>query len=616
MKDILKDRDDRWLKNATLPGFTHMSYASYKEMIEAVASKEIEEVPENKEGLAAWMANIGGYAGTPNYANSTVGCNDALNPYWSFNEDDDVPLPIDAEIKGTSLGGMGLVYKEMYQQYQQILWVTFGTPKFNTTLNFKSNSVNSSLASIMNKGDNSGIWLTVANLLEDGFILALELPFLPLLGAAALFNKLIGFGNRNISSYYTVKNAMPLYYRMVNTLLSQIAVAMGLYSVTGSEISKAVANKYRGSVPEVLKNGPDIYAIKNRRAKYLIKNNNPQDWDSERLYKESMSKTPDTGIFDSITGAIGGFCDFITDTVGEIVEVASSDAQGSSQYLGFRIEKSTSSSETISNSVGESGYASQLNAQAAEGFSKMFDDMKLVDRDSMIGQGIEAAKGFARKLSDRYDVTGQAAVRLGGAYYDIPETWKNSSFSRSYSVRMKLESRLGDPVSIFQSIYVPLACWMVAALPRQVGKKSYTSPFVIQAFSKGMIATPLCMVTSLSITRGDSEFGWTIDNLPRSIDLNINLQDLNPSMYVGLADSSFMEILEHNDTMSNYISTLTGMSLADFDYLKRRTFRAIDDIALIQKNTTLSPRYWGTKLGNTGIMRALFATHKGMLEGS
>ena len=616
MKKILKDRDDRWLKNATLPGFTHMSFASYKAMVEAVARKEIHEVPDNKEGIEAWMTHISGYAGTPNYANSTVGCNDALNPYWSFNEDDDVPLPIDAEVRGTALGGMGLVYKEMYQQYQQILWVTFGTPKFNTTLNFQSNSVNTSLASIMNKGDNSGIWAVVKDLLEDGFILALELPFLPLIGAAALFNKLVGFGDRNISSYYTVKNAMPLYYRMVNTLLSQIAVSMGLYSATGSKVSKQVAKKYRGSVPEILKDGPDIYAIKNRRAKFLIKNNNPDDWNSDRLYKEAMSKKTDPSIFDSITGAIGGFVDYVTDFVGEVVEVASSDAQGSSQYLGFRIEKSTSSSETISNSVGESGYASQLNAQASESFSKMFDNMKLIDKDSFIGKGIDAAKGLGKKIVDKIDVTGQAAIRLGGAYYDIPETWKNSSFSRSYSVRMKLESRLGDPVSIFQTIYVPLACWMVAALPRQTGKKSYTSPFVMQAFSKGMIATPLAMVTSLSITRGDSEFGWTIDNLPRSVDLNINIQDLNPSMYVGLADGSFMEILEHNDTMSNYISTLSGMSLADFDYLKRRSFRALDDIALIQKNTTLSPRYWGTKIGNTGIMRALHVTAKGMLAGS
>ena len=341
--NIVKDRDPGWLRNSTVPGVTKTSFKSYKDIVKSVAKREMEEAPSNKEGITQWLDAIGGFAGTPNYSNSSVGCNDAFNPYWSFNEDDDIPLPMDKEIPGTALGGMGLVYKEMYQQYQQILWVTFGTPKFNTSLNFQQGAVNSSLASLMNRGDNSAVWVTLGRLLGDGFVFALELPFLPLLGAAALFKKLVGFGSKNVSAYYTIKNAMPLYYRMVNTLLCQIAPAMGLYSASSTKKSSEVMAKYKGSVPEVLADGPDIYAMKNRRAKALLRKNRPESWDSERIFKESMSKHPKTSIFDAVTGAIGGFVDTIVDPIKKAATIAASEAQGSGQYIGFRIEKSMGS---------------------------------------------------------------------------------------------------------------------------------------------------------------------------------------------------------------------------------------------------------------------------------
>src|SRR5699024_8216171 len=107
--------------------------------------------------------------------------------------------------------------------------------------------------------------------------------------------------------------------------------------------------------------------------------------------------------------------------------------------------------------------------------------------------------GFLREFS----ITGMASSILTGTIFvDIPEIWQSSSFSKNYSFNITLRAPYGDKVSIFQSIYIPLAMLIALAFPRSGGRNAYGTPFLIRAYSSGMFAIPLGIIDSFSITRG------------------------------------------------------------------------------------------------------------------
>lgn len=634
MKKVL-DTSSSWLRS-NIPTIIDTDFVSYKDGLKAASQIAKAEQDPNADVLDEWINNLTGYITIPSLDNSSVGGNNAWNPYWSFNEDDDIPLPMDKE-RPDGLGGMGVAYKEVYQQFQQLLWVSFGVPKFNNVAAFSANAVDRNLTSLMNLADGRSILNKLTGLLSDAVVLLIETPYLPYIIAAKLYDHATTYGEVRQSAYFSFKYAMPLYYRMVNTLLSQIAVGMGLYSGSAGDgvsgESEKIKRKYIYNMPHILKSGPDIYEMKHRRIKALkgatkLKNGSDSLYKHMKDMKDPDSKGEVDGLFNYMTGVIKPVIAAVTNAYNEFVEVTDAEAQGASHFLGFRIEKGLGSSESLSNSVGESGYAANLNSQAASAMDKMFSNNVNAIRDmsentdggwwnwvtGTTAKVIHSAEAGFNYVIDKVGMGGQASLKLGGVFRDVPQTWKGSSFNKSYSIRLKLESRLGDPVSIFQSLYIPLAMWLVAAAPRQAGKKSYTSPFLIQGFVKGMVAFPMGMVTSLSIERGDSEFGWTIDRLPRSLNLSITISDLNPEMYVGLADSAFKDVLSHNDSMNTYVGTLTGLSLADWFYTTSRLRKSINTWELIQKNTTLSPSYWATKTGNMGVIRALRLFTKGMIN--
>ena len=83
------------------------------------------------------------YFTQPTLADTRVGCNDAINPYWQFNRDDDICPPglvpksmtldknfstSDTRVRSEIVHsvGMGCVYASMYNDQQQILWIEAG----------------------------------------------------------------------------------------------------------------------------------------------------------------------------------------------------------------------------------------------------------------------------------------------------------------------------------------------------------------------------------------------------------------------------------------------------------------------------------------------------------
>lgn len=563
---------------------------------------------------------------------TSLGGNDAINCYPQFNETDDVAEhPFLSTNPADPQTGMGRVYTETYNDQQQIMYLTFGVPQYNSLVSFYTTAMMGELASIMTTGGNV-TGSNLGTLIGHSIGLYVTLPVVPLI---FLYNLFSGLSEVPITKYYDFRSAMPLYYRCVNSMLLHLSVNMGLVQdnlfllgknpptasqiiidQTDQEAEAEVLNKNLGGstagLPEVFrKYGFDVYRILLKKYKYITEglqdpgteDNNYTDF---TLVKNDLRQDPSTATTPPSSNTVGSkIKTFFSDTITGFA----SQLYDANLYIGFRIEKGVDTSESFSNETGESSIAQEINGkiQSIRDAKFSFAGGNIT---GAIGDAISALSGVVSGAMDAVGLGGLDAVMTGEGLVDFPEVWKNSSFSKSYSFSMHLRSPYGDPVSILQNLYFPLALILAGGMPRAVGQSSYTAPFVCRAYCKGMFAIPLGMITSMHIKRGSDQFGWNLAKLPTCIDISFEIKDLSPAMYLSFADrgstfDAFTQIFSANTNYQEYLMTLSGMGLAEritwFYQLRNKANYLLGQIA----EQKLNGFYWGSVLGNTIPARAI-----------
>jgi hypothetical protein len=627
-RDAVRDNDSSWLKQpyGVILG---EDYKSYRTALFNALTRALEGSPsstgarmshEQAKAKAKQIIkqnesdNNGGVADpyqylSPRVSDASLGGNDVINPYSAFALDDDIVH--DAYMCQGTTYGMGRVYNEIYESKQQVLYLTMGVPKYNNLDKFFMNANDKIAASMVDNGY-VGTAVKLGSLLAKGIALAIELPWLPIIWAKDL---LYASKKLDVTEYFHMYSTMTLYYRTVNTLLSHLAVNMGLYGAFGSQRGANMpANqlaRYSKNLPEIMKDGPDIFTIMNRRAARLGKTTKVMTTDE--LIKncrisgkkfDIFAKGRSTGgaarpgaarkpsVWNKFTGALVG------------TSLAGND------FVGFRVEKSTDASESFSNSTKDSQLGQQLNGQVDANRTKNLGEFGkssgalafLKNTIDSAKQGLDAIFSGSLKKMATY-------VSTSNGYFDLPKSWSGSSFSRSYSFTMRLRARTGgDNVSIFQSCMVPTCMLLATTLPRGVGDSTYSSPFIVRAFCKGMFSIPAGVITTLSIKRGDGEFGWSINKLPTVIDIQFSIEDLSPILFISLAgEGSFLKALSNNTKLQEYLSTLSGIGLRERYFRLGQIRRKLATALLINKNTTFSSTYWGTALGDSQVVKAITA---------
>lgn len=568
----LLDKDKSWSKftnNVQLGA----SFTSYKEAVEFALEEDLKNDTSGR--VAELIEALPEQYNNQNRNDSSVGGNDAINPYWQFGVDDDIVHPV-TSIGPTTNSGMGRVYSENYDRNQQILWLSMGVPKFTNLADFYKDSADTEVAQLMKTGEmGAGAALKLGAMLGSAGKLAFQLPFLPAILTWKLFNRIVS--GPSTTKYYDFKPAMPLYFKMANTILAHLAVGMGLYG------DGDAASQYASSgLPSIMEDGPDIYSILHKRTK--------RDGGTVRSTDDLISALngdpEDESFIDKFTGGL------------------LNTATGAFDYLGFKIERSTDTSETVSNTTGASSIVQSLNSASSN-----IKDKKFTMADgigiSIIDGAVSTVKDLTKGVLSSLGAGGAVEVLSGNGYYDIPDVWQDSTFSKSYNFNLQLRSRYGDPVSIYQSIYVPLALLLAAALPRGIGTNMYTSPFIIRGYCKGMFSIPLGIIESLTIKRGLPEFGWSADNLPTAVDVTINIKDLSPAMFLSLGDPSIMDAFKHNDGLHEYLSTLSGLGVYERMNHIEKFQKKLKATGLMTKSTLLNPMYWGMTFGSGTLPRAL-----------
>lgn len=229
-------------------------------------------------------------------------------------------------------------------------------------------------------------------------------------------------------------------------------------------------------------------------------------------------------------------------------------------FMTFWADNASSVSESAASDVGPSALAGIVKgisdvSRQAQFFLK--NDWKGKD-----GQGgvIEDA---ANKIRSTFGDPGGNGIRasLGDAVLGLnplfPEVWKDSSFGRSYNLSFKFYSPYGAPGAVFQNVLLPFTYLLSLVLPVMRGPTSYTEPFIFQLDCPGYFACDLGICTDFSFVKGGSENLWTVDGLPRAIDVNLQVKDLYPT----LMSSHNTKTLMMNIGLATFLDNLVGISL-------------------------------------------------------
>ena len=436
------------------------------------------------------------------------------------------------------------------------------------------------------------------------------------------------------SQYYYLKPSMPLYWTAVSNIVNEISVRSGLIKPVFSKDEEAIigSDAYTNTEDEVSamsKLMPDIFrangsvdvpaiinkaqrrAVKRRKLmnEAIKKNLSIEDY-VKSVYTGNLSNNKgDEGIglvemqdrwFNSGLGNKyegGDETQEANDVIPPYVEIATdpnkpdntdwtainnnyfkrlfdftqAGLNDGNEFLNFRVDYTGPSDESFSNSVTQSDIQSKINGMSSSSRNTNFSVAGGNIMDNAVVQGvISGAKDFLAGVADQFNVSGLYAL-AGSAFAVIPQHWDQSSASlprMNYKVR--LVAPHGNPISRLINIHIPLATLLAGALPIASGPQSFKSPFILELYDRGRAQTRLGIIDSLSVSRGVSNLGYTLEGEPLAVDISFSVVDLTNVMTLPIAMNSTLNptkaLFDDDNAYTDYMNVLASASLPDQIY--------------------------------------------------
>ena len=248
-------------------------------------------------------------------------------------------------------------------------------------------------------------------------------------------------------------------------------------------------------------------------------------------------------------------------------EVGVLEGYATSNYVQFYIDPTSSCQIEASNSTAASKVKEGLDTVSSSMKEMQFLANSAGVELGNLGEFGDSAMGvFSTMMSNagsigtvlgRIATAGSTVIK--GENIMIPEIYQNSDFGRDYSLTVHLKAPYGNKFGIYMDVIVPLLHLLALAIPRQSTSNTYGSPFLIKCFFPGVFNCNLGIVTAIHIENTVSNDSWTTDHLPNEIDVTLQIKDLYSDM--ALSPSSDPSLFLNNNSMIDYLATITGQSL-------------------------------------------------------
>lgn len=330
--------------------------------------------------------------------------------------------------------------------------------------------------------------------------------------------------------YYTFKASYEQYFSYLETMLNAVYVKMGLATEDGSTF--------------------DLFSFFN------------------------LGKSKTSGDYGTFDGKYMNSLGFWVNPAGSLSEsIDSSPTSFGSDLAGqVNAQSDTYAKENYITGMGTGGSARNVSRVAANTINTTISLKNLVSDNlnyakqlsgsvsNAIGKVIAYAVGavFDAGLYTTQNDMGQQVqmyATTNGMRVTYPELWYSTEYNRSFTVNFEFVSPYGDPMSIFQNVYVPFCALLCFAMPRQAAENGLVSPFLVRGDVSGLTTIDLGMITGFTFTRGGSNEMWTKDGLPLAISGNFSIVDLYPF----LSMSKRLSYLSANPNYSVFLNNMAGL---------------------------------------------------------
>lgn len=514
-----------------------------------------------------------------------------LNPPFQFNELDDVR----SDYRRPKIGR--LYSEEIYDYNMPIMYMQPGT----VTVNVAGIQAVSKIANMQSQNlqkylrDDSSIFKWARTKVGN------------------ILNSIVSTGARyflDTAKWYSWTPNIFRYMRFVNEILIELAGWMGVLDepyttdeieTSADKIKELNSDSSITNIEKLMDKAKSIYgdgsteASQDEQTKtefdyYAVGNDKPINYESHEGYMGGYGEDGSTQIL-SILRILPQFrrsAKILNTKRDGRKEFASGDVDTAQNgwpvamlTIPFAIDKGANSSESFTNSTQEHPLKEQYNQQYEATNQALMTGTGVQDLGSAAQQAInewsvagvlgtigEFGKNYAvqagENLAAGFGMTGEAGMMAAGAgRFVLPEVWSDSSFDKSYSISMKLRSPYGHRLSIFENEMVPLSFLIGLTAPRKIGIQSYTNPFYVRIYSKGLFSVPMGMITSLSITRGEDSNDRTIEGFFRTTSISISIKDMLPGVCMSLDGGIFGVSHATNEGMFNYLCTLCGIDFIE-----------------------------------------------------
>lgn len=174
-----------------------------------------------------------------NVFSSATGDNRFVNPVSQFSPATD---PRYDRFQQSSEGGMGVLYKELYDDNATILTLVPGVPEFAGLLSFLTNMFDPVSAIMANKGRRPHLSFYIGQAITS-------VAFWPMQLASVSLQFLQFLMDSPKNRFYTVKGAMPEYIQMASGVLNDIMVKLGYIDPVLPNNTKAQTDTLHGIPP-------------------------------------------------------------------------------------------------------------------------------------------------------------------------------------------------------------------------------------------------------------------------------------------------------------------------------------------------------------------------------
>ena len=187
--------------------------------------------------------------------------------------------------------------------------------------------------------------------------------------------------------------------------------------------------------------------------------------------------------------------------------------------------------------------------------------------------GGKGAAGL-RGIEKRFGAVGTVSGLMAGNRVDFPQVWKNSGFTPSYTMTIRLYNpNPGNIESTKKFIVGPLAVLLCLAIPRSRDGNTYGWPFFHKIKCPGIYNLDPAVVTNVSVIKGGDQLQVAQNQSLGIVDVRMDFVSLFNSMLVEEGSKT----ISNRPTLRTYLQSLTETKNTKKHYETARMMSGVTD---------------------------------------